>query len=240
MQNRILILSIVLLLKLKGIAQNINIAGIFPTIDHSGKLNKKLDYSIYYFGAFPAINLYKPNFSWDGNFHLFYAEQAISFSPSSKFSLTGSYVYQRANVVYNDYINENRFYIQGKYKHIFSKINITHRLRFDGRFIQDRIMNETPFTNRVRYLFGMDASLNEKTYITAYEEAFFDTKLSYDKFFTENWAYLAYGRKLNSQNKVEAGILYVTWNIGNNNWFNQYYLQITWINLLDFSRINKK
>ena len=96
--------------------------------------------------------------------------------------------------------------------------------------------NETPFTHRVRYLIGLDVPLNEKLYFTAYEEAFFNTFQNAGAVYGENWAYLAVGKKLNQKNKIEAGILYVTWNIGKANWFNQYYLQITWSSHLDFRK----
>jgi hypothetical protein len=102
-------------------SQSIHVAGMFPTIDHSGTLSNKLDYSLYYFAAFPLVNFARPDISNDSYFHLLYLEQALTFKVDSKFSLTGSYVYQRANVVYDNYVNENRFYFQGKYKHAIKK-----------------------------------------------------------------------------------------------------------------------
>ena len=217
-------------------AQSFNVGGIFPTIDHSGKISSKLDYSLYYFAAFPIVNFEKPDASKDSYFHLFYSEQALSYNVNNKFSLTGSYVYQRENVVYDNYVNENRFYAQAKYKHSINNINLTHRLRFDGRFIHNRFTNELPFTHRMRYLIGMDVPLFEKLYLTAYEEAFFNTFENAGAVYGENWAYAALGKKLNEKNKIEAGILYVTWNIGKQSWFNQYYFQLTWISQLDFRK----
>lgn len=217
-------------------AQSINVGGVFPTIDHSGTISSKLDYSLYYFAAFPLVNFDKPDVSKDSYFHLFYSEQALSYNVNSKFSLTGSYVYQRENVVYDNYVNENRFYVQAKYKHSINKVNLTHRLRFDGRYVHNRFTNETPFTHRVRYLIGMDVPINEKLYFTAYEEAFFNTFENAGSVYGENWAYAALGKKLNGRNKIEAGILYVTWNIGKQSWFNQYYFQLTWISHLDFRK----
>lgn len=223
-----------------GITQNVNIGGVFPTIDHSGKLTKKLNYSLYYFGAFPIVNFKTPNLSNDGYFHLFYAEQAVSYQIKPKIILTGSYVYQRENVVYNNYVNENRFYIQAKYKHSFKKLNLSHRVRFDARFIHNRVTNFTPFTHRIRYQLGFDIPINEKTYITAYEEVFFNSFKSSGPIYGENWGYVAFGKKLSEKNKIEAGLLYVTWNLGNSNWFNQYYIQFTWINSLNFSKKEKE
>ncbi len=220
-------------------SQSLHYVGAFPTIDHSGTLSNKLGYGLYYFGAFPIINLKKPQPNKDANFLLFYSEQSLTYSFNNKFSLTGSYVYQRANVVYDNYVNENRLYIQAKYKQNRRKINIAHRVRFDARFIKNRITNETPFTHRARYLFGLDFPLKSKKenlYFTMYEELFFNTVNGAKPIYEENWAYAALGIKLNEKNKIESGILYITWNIGKQNWFNQYYFQLTWINSLDFSK----
>jgi hypothetical protein len=235
-KNIFLSLLLIVLLSNKINAQSIHITGVFPTIDHSGTINNKLAYGIYYFAAFPLINFDKPDVSKDSYFHLFYAEHALTYNVNKKLSLTGSYLYQRENVVYNNYTNENRFYLQAKYKHSIKKINLAHRLRFDGRFVQNRITKETPFTHRVRYLIGMDTPINEKLYVTAYEEAFFNTFENAGAFYGENWAYAALGKKINEKNKIEIGVLYVTWNIGKQNWFNQYYFQLTWINHLDFRK----
>ena len=220
-------------------AQSTYVGGLFPAIDHSGTLTNKLDYSLYYFAAFPMVNFNKPNVSKDAYFNLLYLEQALTYKVSSKFSVTGSYLYQRANVVYDNYVNENRFYLQAKYKHSLKKINFTHRLRFDGRFIKNRITNETPFTHRVRYLIGMDVPINDKLYFAAYEEVFFNTFSGANKVYGENWAYAGVGKKLNEKNKLELGVLYVTWNTGGTNWFNQYYVQLTWSSHLDI-RKNKE
>lgn len=49
-------------------AQSTYVGGLFPTIDHSGTITKHLDYSFYYFGAFPLVNFNKPDISKDANF----------------------------------------------------------------------------------------------------------------------------------------------------------------------------
>ena len=93
-------------------AQSTFVGGLFPTIDHSGTITKHLDYSFYYFGAFPLVNLKKPDISKDANFLLFYSEQALTYNLNKHLSFTGSYVYQRENVTKDNYSNENRVYVQ--------------------------------------------------------------------------------------------------------------------------------
>lgn len=231
-----IIITFLITLAFAAQSQSSYVAGVFPTLDHSGTLTPKLEYSLYYFAAFPLLNLKTPNVSKDPYFNLLYLEQALTYKLTDKFSVTGSYVYQRANVVYDNYVNENRFYVQAKYKYSVKKINLMHRLRFDGRFIHNRYTNETPFTHRLRYLIGMDTPINETVYFTAYEELFFNTFRNSGVIYGENWGYAALGKKLNKNTKIELGVLYISWNIGNKNWFNQYYLQLTWITHFNFKK----
>ncbi len=218
----------------KTFSQSSYIGGVFPTIDHSGTFNKKLEYGLYYFGAFPLINIKKPDLSKDSYFHLLYLEQAFTYNQTDNLSFTGSYLYQRANVVNSNYVNENRIYLQAKYKHQLKNFKLTHRFRFDARFVQNRITNKSPFTSRIRYLVGLEKNISEKYYFNGYQEFFFSTVKNADPIYNENWAYLGFGKKVNEKNKIELGLLNVTWNTGNKNWFNQYYLQFTWINHINF------
>lgn len=232
-------LSALLLISLLSPSQSLHYTGVFPTIDHSGDLGNKLGYGLYYFAAFPMRNLVDPDMKKDFNFLLFYSEQSLTFNASKKLSFTGSYVYQRANAVYDNYVNENRFYVQAKYKHTIKKINLAHRVRFDGRFIQNRSTDQTPFTHRARYLIGLDVPLktkNENAYLTMYQEFFFNTVNGAKPMYEENWAYAGIGVKINEVHKIEPGLLYITWYNGNSTWFNQYYFQLTWISYLDFKR----
>jgi hypothetical protein len=222
--------------KIKG--QTLNVTGVFPTIDHSGRLCDKVDYSLYYFGAFPMWNLKNKSINSDSYSHLFYSEQALTIHLNDKFSFTGSYVYQRSNVFKNNFENENRFYLQGKHKTKFEKFCFTQRLRFDGRYIENNITKKTRFTHRVRYLIGIELQLSPANYFIAYEEIFINTHLTKPKF-AENWFYCAFGKKINDKNKIELGMLYVTWNIMEKSWFNQYYFQLTWINQIDLRKKQK-
>ncbi len=220
-------------------AQSTFVGGLFPTVDHAGKITQHLDYSLYYFGAFPLVNFKNPDISRDANFLLFYSEQALTFNVNKHLSFTGSYVYQRENVTRGNYVNEHRLYVQATYRHSANKINLKHRLRFDNRFVHNRATGETPYTHRLRYLIGLDFPIKSKKnnlYFTAYEEGFFNTFQNAGAFFGENWAFAAIGVQLNRKNKIETGPLYITWNIGGNNWFHQTYLQATWISNVDFTK----
>jgi len=118
--------------------------------------------------------------------------------------------------------------------------NVNKHLSFTGSYVvHNRTTDETPYTHRLRYLIGLDFPIKSKKnnlYFTAYEEAFFNTFKNAGAVYGENWAYAAIGVKLNDKNKIETGPLYITWNTGGNNWFHQYYLQLTWVSHLDFTK----
>jgi len=220
-----------------ALAQSRYLGGVFPTIDHAGQLSNKLGYGLYYFGAFPLAGFGKLPTATVPDFFLLYSEQSLTYSSNNSLSFTGSYVYQRANVLRDNFVNENRFYIQAKYKHVFKQVNLSHRLRFDGRFVKNRITGKAPFTHRLRYLLGGDFALSKKsanTYFSFYEELFFNSVKGANPVFEENWAYAALGKKLNPVHKFELGLLYITWSIGKPFWLHQYYLQATWITTCDF------
>lgn len=219
------------------IAQSTSNIGLFPTIDHSGTLSKHFDYSLYYFGAINIINSKINNVQQNTGFFAFYAEQALTYKANPNLSFTASYVYERQNPTYDNYRNENRFYLQSTYKHNIKETTLKHRLRFDGRFIQNRVTNETPFTSRIRYLLGVQTPIKSKSnklYFTAYNEFFFNTENKTAPIYAENWAYAGIGYKLNKTSTIEAGPLYITWaNNYKGDYTNLYYLQLSWITHID-------
>jgi Protein of unknown function (DUF2490) len=214
--------------------------GVFPTIDHSGTISDKLEYSLYYFGAFNLLNSEINGKQEDANFAAFYAEQALTYNLNSKLSFTGSYVYERQNPTQDSYRNENRFYLQSTFKHNLGSFKLKHRFRYDGRFIENKLTNKSPFTSRARYLIGASIALNkqsDKFYLSLYNEFFFNLEKNAEVVYDENWANASFGYKLNKNNSFELGLLNIFWvNNKQRDLSNFDYLQFTWINHLDFRK----
>jgi Protein of unknown function (DUF2490) len=231
-------LAFVILLASQAQCQNLNHYGLFPTIDHSGTLSNKWSYSLYYFSAFNLVNDKVDNVADNPGYFLFYAEQAISYKLNKKLSVTGSYVYQRQEPLdKQDYVSENRFYFQATYKSPVGKGQLKNRLRYDGRFIEDKTSNTWPFTSRIRYLLGISYPLNEKFYLSAYNEMFFNTYPNPTVVYGENWAYAGIGLHTKSAGSWEFGPLYIFW-VANKarDLLNFNYLQVTWITHLDLRK----
>lgn len=221
-------------------SQNINHLGIFPTLDHSGQLSNRWSYGLYYFNAFNLVNQ-KVNGAEDNpGYFVFYSEQSISYSLNLKLSLTGAFVYERQHPIDDaKYRNENRFYLQSTYRSGFRKTSLRFRLRYDGRFIQDQVTHERPYTSRLRTLFGLNRPLgkSDKLYLNAYNEFFFNTYKDATIVYGEDWAYAGIGYKTKKFGSFEAGPLYIGWiNPSPTPTLNFFYLQLTWITHLDFRK----
>jgi len=232
-----LISGLVLLTVGKANCQNVNHYGLFPTIDHGGTLSNKWSYSLYYFNAFNLINDKVAHAADNPGYFLFYAEQAVSYKLNAQLSVTGSYVYQRQEPFdRQNYVTENRFYLQATYKSPIGKGQLKNRLRYDGRFIEDRPTNTWPYTSRIRYLLGISYPISGKFYLTGYNEMFFNTYANPTAIYGENWAYAGIGIHTKSVGSWEFGPLYIFW-VANKSrdLLNFNYLQLTWITRLDCS-----
>lgn len=218
-------------------SQNVQYFGLFPTIDHSGKISDRLGYNVYLFDAIkPYSNKINSEQDKARSFYA-YGEAGLSYSLTKRLSITAAYVHERQNPFLDSYRTENRLFQQLTLKlPIGKKTELKQRLRFDERFVQNRTTGETPFTHRLRYLLGIKQPFaNGKLYFMGYSEAFFNTSNSFK--FDENWTALQLGIRLNDKNSIEVGLLFVGWiNNAQNDWLNQYYLQTTWVSQLDFSK----
>ena len=238
--RRILTL-IAMLLYMSTQGQSTTSIGVFPTIDHSGTISNKLEYSLYYFGGLNLINTKVNGIEDPANFFVFYSEQALTYKLNSHLSFTGSYVYERQHPTENNYRNENRFYLQSTYKYTLGRTSLKHRLRFDGRFIENRTTGETPFTSRARYLIGLSTPLQktkDNLYFSAYNEFFFNTYKASNTIYGENWAFAGIGIKTAKAGNFEVGPLYIFW-VNNSAWkdlTNFYYLQFAWSTHIDLRR----
>ncbi len=101
-------------------------------------------------------------------------------------------------------VNEHRIYQQFTTKQKVGIVNLSHRYRFEQRFV------EADFKMRFRYFLGLKVPFStkesalKKYYFSAYNEIFLNTKTS---IFDRNRVYAGIGYKLNSNLKLEAGYM---------------------------------
>ena len=99
-------------------------------------------------------------------------------------------------------VNEHRIFQQFITKQHQNRLNITHRYRFEQRFVED------DFKMRLRYFLSLNFPLNHKNledktwYLSSYNELFINTK---NDLFDRNRIYFGTGYKLNKAIKFELG-----------------------------------
>ncbi|MDZ7878791.1 MAG: DUF2490 domain-containing protein [Saprospiraceae bacterium] len=231
-----ILLAFQLAISIAGNAQNVNYFGWFPTLDLSGKIANRWSYNVYLFDAVKPYNSTENAQTDKARSFYVYGETGLSYQLTDNLSVTAAYVHERQNPFLDNYRTENRLFQQMTLKLPVGKSELKQRLRFDERFVQNRATGATPFTHRLRYLLGIKKPFaDNKMYLMAYSEAFFNSSKSFK--FDENWSALQLGFRLNDKNSIEAGLLFVGWiNNAANDWLNQYYLQTTWVAQLDFPK----
>jgi hypothetical protein len=110
-------------------------------------------------------------------------------------------------------VNENRLFQQIVYGTDTIMGQLTHRLRFEERFIHDRTTGQTPFSTRLRYQVGLLVPLRGNSleagefYFNTYNEFYFNTTGRSNAFYSENWSYAGIGYQTEAHGRVEVGPL---------------------------------
>lgn len=112
-------------------------------------------------------------------------------------------------------INEHRIFQQFTTKQAISNVGLSHRYRFEQRFVED------DFKMRFRYFLGFNIPLTKKEgnsyYLSAYNEIFLNTESSV---FDRNRVYAGLGYKVNKSLRIEAGYMNQFFETNNRDQFN--------------------
>lgn len=101
-------------------------------------------------------------------------------------------------------VNEHRIFQQFTTKQTIGKVNLSHRYRFEQRFV------EGDFKMRARYFLSLNIPLTNKEsgnnpfYLSAYNEIFLNTESAV---FDRNRVYGGLGYRINKNVKVELGYM---------------------------------
>jgi len=194
-------------------AQNLSFYGVLPVWNQTGRISKKINYNLFISSTFDAFERKIDNVNYPANDMQFYFQPSIIYAFSQKFNVAGSYVYQRSNPINNNYVNENRLWQQMIYSHALNKGRMTHRLRFEERFIENRETNKAPLSTRLRYQIGFNMPLQGRTldvkefYLNTYNECYFSLTGTKNATYSENWSYAGIGYNLGNAGKLELGYL---------------------------------
>jgi hypothetical protein len=134
------------------------------------------------------------------------------YSPNLNFVFLG-YIYQRTSPIYDNFVNENRIFQQVVYSTDFGFGLVTHRVRFEQRFIHDKAPEQKFLGTRLRYQLGVMVPLQGEElnsgefYFNAYNEFYFITSGAGGATYNENWTYAGIGYQTAKHGKFEVGPL---------------------------------
>ena len=134
------------------------------------------------------------------------------YSPNLNIIFFG-YIYQGTSPVREHFVTENRIFQQVVYKTDYGFGQVTHRVRFEERFIHDKAPEKKFLGTRLRYQLGVlvplqgDELNNGEFYFHASNEFYFITSGSSGATYNENWAYAGIGYQTAKYGRVEIGPL---------------------------------
>jgi hypothetical protein len=142
------------------------------------------------------------------NFNQLLLRGGLNYHLSSKAMATLGYGNITTDVNFGDVdgeenISEHRIYQQFVLKNSVGKLKFSHRYRLEQRFIDHPITgNDTQ--HRARYFLRLTYPLNDKWFLTAYDEVFINLQAP---IFGQNRLFAALGYNLNEQIAIQAGYL---------------------------------
>lgn len=146
------------------------------------------------------------NYEFAGDLEQLLLRTGIGYNitDNSNFLLGYGYIKSKnyINTTDKETINEHRIFQQLTTKQQLGIIKLSHRYRFEQRFV------ESNFKMRLRYFLSVQIPLSKKTdkgtYLSAYNEIFINTK---KQFFDRNRIYSGIGYKINKNVRIEAGYM---------------------------------
>lgn len=213
MRKLLVALLIVSALRVHAQNQKLVFYGVLPAFSQTGRISNKMDYNFFASTTIDAFKSIQYNIEYPAKDLQLYIQPSIIYKFSPAFNVAGSYTYQRNNPLTGDYSNEHRLWQQCIFGQSVNKTRITHRLRFEERFIENRATGEYPFSTRLRYQLGFNIPLQGKTldvkefYLNAYNEFYFSLTGAKNATYSENWTYGGIGYKLSDISRFEVGYL---------------------------------
>ena len=214
--HRVIFFALVIMVTPRIEAQTLTFYGAIPSINLTQNLSKNFNFNFFASTTIDAFDRKIESITYPSTDLQLYIQPSLIYHASKPFSYAFSYTYQRNNPFRTFYVNENRLWQQLTYTRQLSSVKWTNRLRFEERFIENKITNQYPLSTRLRYQIGFTAPLRlnkQKTssfYWSAYNEFYFSLSGAKNATYSENWSYLGLGLKLSERNKLEVGYLFQT------------------------------
>jgi hypothetical protein len=197
-------------------ADDYDLVGALAFLSQTGHLAEPLDYNLYLSSTYNFTNVTFQGRNIPARDTQLYVQPSLSYRYSPHLNFGLGYAYQKNNPLSEDFVNENRIWQQVLVSHSADRATVTHRFRYEERFIHDRATGTDPVSTRVRYQVAGTVPLQGSTidpgefYVTGYNEFYFSLTGARNASYSENWTYLGIGYLIPGVGKVELGPMYQT------------------------------
>lgn len=194
--------------------QNLTFYGFLPALSQTGRISDKFNYNVFLSTTINAFDSKWNGINYPATGLQLYVQPSIIYVHSANLNFSGSYTYQRNNPWNHLSTNENRFWEQMIFSHPLKQGRMTHRFRYEQRFIQKNHFSPAfPMSTRLRYQLGFMMPLQGKTldenefYMNVYNELYFSLTGFRNAVYSENWTYAGFGYNLGKMGRLEIGYL---------------------------------
>lgn len=197
-------------------ADNYDLYGGLLLLSQTGRITDRFDYNFF---ASSTYNFSPTTFqgkSIPSRDTQLYLQPSIIFKKSANLNFALGYAYQKNNPLSEDFTDENRIWQQSVVSHQLGAGRMTHRFRFEERFIHDRKTGADPLSTRARYQLGYSMPLQGKEldpgefYLNTFNEIYMSLTGQKNATYSENWTYAGIGYLIPGIGKLELGPVYQT------------------------------
>ena len=214
MMRKVLVFVVIYLFGGNYYAQDLSFKGTLFALNQTGPLTKKWNYNVFVSTTLDAFSQTVNSVNYPASDLQLYVQPSLIYVHTSNLNFSGSYTYQRNNPLRSNFSNEHRLWQQVIFSIPFTIGKLTNRLRYEERFIQNRITGLYPFSSRLRYQLGYNRPLQGKSidlnefYLNMYNECYFSLVGAKNSTYSENWTYAGIGYDLGKMGRLELGYLY--------------------------------
>jgi hypothetical protein len=193
-------------------AKSLQSFGAMGFINITKTLSPRYDLTFYHYDIFSFHDQNFQGKSYHSGDIQTYFQTVLTYRylPHLHFAL--GYIFSRNDPFLEDsFQNENRLFQQVVYSQNFETFRLSHRVRLEERFIDNRSEDLLEFRTRLRYQIGMKTTLLPATssrpefYSNSYNELYFSTTGKRNAFFSDDWLYSGIGMATKEWGSFELG-----------------------------------
>jgi len=204
------------IMALEARADDYDLYGGLLFLSQTGRISDTFDYNLFVSSTYNFTPVTFKGKTVPSRDTQLYLQPSVIYKYSPNLNLGLGYAFQKNNPLSHDFSDENRVWQQTVVSHELGKGRMTHRLRFEERFIHDRTTGGDPMSTRARYQLGYSIPLEGKQldpgefYINTFNEIYLSLAGKKNATYSENWTYLGLGYWISGVGRLELGPGYQT------------------------------